>query len=341
MNRRWAFALVGAAAVIAGVVWYARNEPGTGDGPPADAPNDPVLEERAARDALRDRPDDPHARLRLARALRRQGRSGEAEGELLRAIRSGLPEPESKREYVLILAAQDWPSKWEGLFQQVVRDNPDDTDLLSAVADSYSATGRWERAEPVYTRLLARDGEQTEWRFKRGVARMRAANYATAAEDFRAVLSRDPDRYEARLFLAHSLLGDARMTDAERELRACHRQRPDQAEPLVGLATCAVERDDLGAAEALLGRAAELAGRSPLVLQEQATLYLRQQRTDLALATLTRLVAIDPNHRQAHLQLAQSYLAVGNADAARHHEEVYKELDRKEDARLAARRGMR
>ncbi len=52
-------------------------------------------------------------------------------------------------------------------------------------------------------------------------------------------------------------------------------------------------------------------------------------------------LAIAPNNRQAHLQLAQALLATGNPTEAQVHERRYQELDKLEEQRLAARRGMR
>jgi tetratricopeptide (TPR) repeat protein len=320
--------------------WFAQLKPA--DPSPAAAEADErVREEHEAREAVRNHPADAQARLRLARALRRLGRPQGAEAELVRAIQLGLPEAAGQREAALQLAPQDWPPPVEGLIQRVVRENPDDREVLLVVADSYSAKGRWLNAEPLYTRLIALDPDKPELHYKRGVARMNAAHYGRAVDDFRFVLARDAANYQARLYLGNSLLGDARMTEAEVELRACRDQRPEAIEPLVGLATCAVERNDLGAAEELLKRAAERNANAPLVLQELASLYLRQQRTDPAIATLKRLIEIDPRHRSGHLQLAQALLAVGHAEEAKKHEEIYKELDRQEEARLAERRGMR
>ncbi|MDY3555203.1 tetratricopeptide repeat protein [Gemmata sp. JC717] len=342
MNRWMLAATLGVFVIGAATVWLGQKRPDEAAGPPAPTVDDRAAEETAARAAARDRPSDPAAHRRLAGALRRLARFAEAEGALLRAIQLGLPQPEAQRDVVLLKAAQgDWPPTMDGLFQKVVRENPGDAELLAAVAGAYSAKGRWREAEPLYTALLTREPGHAEWRFRRGTCRMREAFYATAAEDFRAVLAHDHERYEARINLANSLLGDAHMAAAERELLACRAQRPAAPEPLIGLATCAVERGDFPAAERFLDEAARLGGDSPLVLQERAALYLRQERTEQAIAVLKRLLELDPDHRQGHLQLSQAYTAAGNATAAAKHEAVYKELDRKEEERLAARRGMR
>jgi len=340
MSRRAILAASVAVLTVVGVLaWSARKD--RVDPPTAPVADDPAQEELAAREAIRAQPNDPQARFGLARALRRLGRAKEAEDELALAIQAGLPEAQGQREVVLLMASRNWPQQMEGLFQRVLRDNPDDQELLLAVADSYSAKSRWASAESLYSRLIKLAPDQTELYFKRGVARMRLTYFATAEEDFRKVLAREPERYEARLFLGHSLLGDARMDAAARELEACRHQRPEAIEPLIGLAACAVERNDLGAAEALLTDAAKRDGDSPLVLQELASLYVRQMKMELAVATLRRLLVFDPNHRKGHLLLAQALLALGDTAKARKHEQIYEDLDRREEERLGTRRGMR
>jgi tetratricopeptide (TPR) repeat protein len=242
---------------------------------------------------------------------------------------------------VLLAASQNWRKELEGLVHWYVRENPDDAEVQLAVADFFAANGRWEQSIPLFTRAIKHDPGQTELYFKRGVARMRANYSGAAVEDFRRVLAADAKRYEARFFLGNCLLGDARIDEAERELVVCSHERPDDIEPRVSLAACALERNDLAKAESLLLEALKRDGNSPLVLQELGSLYLRQQRHEMAMAALRKLVAIDREHRHGHLMLAQALLAAGDLGEARKHEQIYKELDRKEEERLAARRGMR
>ncbi|OWK40453.1 tetratricopeptide repeat protein [Fimbriiglobus ruber] len=295
----------------------------------------------AARADLTARPGNPPTLLVLSQIFRRQGRLKDAEAALGRAVAAGVPEAEGRREAALLLAAQDYPPKAEGIIQRVVRDCPDDPEVLRAVSRAYFAKSRWLDAEILFTRLLVLDPNQPDILFERGTARMRAMYYGTAVEDFRAVLAKNPDNFQARLYLAQSLLGDARMAEAEPELKTCQRMRPELAEPVVGLAKCAVERDDLAGAEELLRRAAGLEKDSLLVVQEQAALSLRRQQYDAAIPLLKKVLAADPNNRQAHLNLAQALRSVGKLDESKVHEQRYQELDKLEEERLAAKRGMR
>jgi len=153
-------------------------------------------------------------------------------------------------------------------------------------------------------------------------------------------LAAGPNHFRARLLLAHSLLSDARMADAEAELLICQGLRPDRVEPLVGLATCAVERGDREQARARLERALALDPSSTLALQEQGNLYLRDQRYDLAGPVFQRVVRLDPRDKQAHLKLAQVLRQQGDPEGARKHEEAYRELDQ-EESQQSKGRGMR
>lgn len=346
MTRRKVVGIAGLSLVLvaaAAVVWF---RPPAGDHRLEDAhaalnAGDPSRAEEIVRDFLRERPDDPSANLVLTRSLRQQARHSEAEAVLVRAVQKGLPEAEGRREFALLLAAQDWPPQAAGILQRAARDHPNDPEVLLAVAGAFAAKGRWAEAGALYNQLLAINPEQSEWRLRRGLARMRAADFAPAATDFRQVLAADPSHFEARLYLAHSLLGDAQMGAAEQELNVCRKERPDRVEPLVGLAKCALEKDNLAAAEDLLNQAAAIEPNSPLVLQDLAALYLRRQRNDLAVDVLRRLLALDSTNKQAHLNLAQALLASGRPDEARRHEQAYQELDRQEEQRLTTRRGMR
>jgi predicted Zn-dependent protease len=329
------------AAVVVGAVAAVRFWPTpTPPAQPEPAADDPVAAERRARDALAANPADAQAQLQLVRALRRQERLDEAGFALRRAGEMGAPAVEGRREAALLLAVQDWPPRAEGILQQAVKDNPDDPEVLQAVSRAFAARGKWAAAEPLLTRLLAHDPGNLDLRLRRGEVRMQRADFPAAVEDLRPVVAHDPAHFEARLYLANSLLGDARIAEARTELLACRRLRPDRVEPLLGLVKCELERDD-AAAERLLAEAAAMAPDHPLVLQDVAEFQLRRRQIDAAIQTLRRLVGVDPENKQAHLQLSQAYLAAGRPEEARRHEARYQELDRRDEAEAVARRGMR
>jgi Tfp pilus assembly protein PilF len=140
------------------------------------------------------------------------------------------------------------------------------------------------------------------------------------------------------LYLAHSLLSEARLAEAEVELKTCRKLRPDRVEPLIGLVNCAVEQNDLKAAEEWLKPAVALDRASPLVLHEVVNLHLRRGRFDLAREVLETMLKTVPNDKQVHLKLAQIFRREGNQARAAQHQQRYQELDQLEDQQA---RGMR
>ena len=85
-----------------------------------------------------------------------------------------------------------------------------------------------------------------------------AEMFTEAADDCRFILRQDPKDYHARFLLAHCLLSDAHMAEAESELLVCQKIRPADSRPVLGLAHCAVDRGDLERAQTLLSQALQL-----------------------------------------------------------------------------------
>lgn len=338
MTRRVGACVLAALVAAFALGLYFNNPPPPPSSPP---PDDAARAETEAREAFARNPKDGMAALRLARALRLRQNYPEAQAALAQAGRLGVPENDGRKEAVLLVLTGDWPPQMEGMFQRVVKDNPTDAEILLAVGKAYASRGRDVEAEAVFNQLVNLDTNRVEWRYERGAARMGAADFGPAVEDLRFVVQNNPANYQARLFLANSLLGDAQMAEAEKHLLICREAQPKAAGPMIGLAKCAIEKNNLDAAEGLLKQAAEAEPASVLVLQELSSFYLSRQRTEDAIALLKRILILDPDNRTAHFKLSQSLLAVGRKDESHQHELRYQELDRREESRLLNRRGMR
>lgn len=302
------------------------------------AAGDPARAETLLVPLLKEFPEDPQVPYLQAQALRHLKRYSEAEQAMELATRRGLDRATGMREVALLLAVRDWPPEADGLFQQVLRDRPDDRELLQTLAEGYARRQRWREAVDLYARLVTLYPEELDYVFKRGLARMNDGHYAEAIADFRQVLVLDPAQFPARLYLAHSLQSEARMAEAEVELQTCRKLRPDLVEPLIGLANCAVEKGDLKAAESYLSQAIALDRSSPLVLHQVVDLHLRRQRYDLALEVLLVMARMVPQDKQVHLKLAQIFRREGQQEQAQRHQRIYQELDAREEAQM---RGMR
>jgi predicted Zn-dependent protease len=263
---------------------------------------------------------DPRAVLLYVRALRGLGRPDEAETFLLRAFGPGPSDPAARRELALLRAAGGFTPAVEHHLEESLKEKPDDAEVLQALAEGYAAARRWEEADRCYTRWLEAQPDRTDVRLRRGHLRLTAAGeylvgrVADAAADFEEVLRRDPSHYEARLYLAHCLVADARMAEAKEHLLRCRDQHPDRVEPLVGLAACALEERDWDEADRLLRAAGALEPESTYVLTMRGDLCLRRERFEEAAAFFRQVVSLEPRNKAARLKLAQS-LRQGNRPA--------------------------
>jgi len=139
----------------------------------------------------------------------------------------------------------------------------------------------------------------------------------------RTNLAKRPNDFEARMLLGYSLLTSERIADAEPEFAECARLRPDRAEPLTGLAGCAVGRGEIDEAQKLLDQALALNPSFVQALADRGNIHLMKGRYDKALRDFRRVVQLDPGNKQGHLKLAQLYKRSGDDARARQHQEAY------------------
>ena len=278
-------------------------------------------------------PDHQRAHFLYAKVLRHLGKFSEADLQLGLADKLGLPKEEGRREFGLLYAGWDFAHA-KGALQVVLKEHPDDLEVVQALAHGCLQQKRPAEAETYFTRWLELRPDEIEPRVQRGLLYMDTRQFANAMADFRIVLEQSPENFRARLGLGLSLLSEARVSQAERELRLCQQQRADSSEPLIGLAECAMERGDFTNAYTLLGKALELDSGSLPALQDLANLNLSQRRHEEAVRNFTEILRLAPNDMQALLKLAQTLNYLGRKEEAKQYEERYKQLDDEASKRL-------
>jgi tetratricopeptide (TPR) repeat protein len=292
--------------------------------------------ERILVDLEKECPENAPLHLMYAHVRRRLGRSADAESHLARAGRLGLLADQGRREFGLLYAATDFFLA-EGALLFALRQNPDDREVLEMLAEGYARSGRWTDAEDNFSRLIELDSNRIDVLFARADMYMSADYYGRAERDYRHILGLSPGNYRARILLAHCLLSDARMQQAEPILEECAAMRPDSPDPLIGLASCALERRDFDRAARFLGKALELDPGSTRALNELANMYLTQKQYETAIPVLERILRLDKSDRKAALNLAQALGYTGAASRAAELEKKYLVLDQEKEARTRAR----
>jgi tetratricopeptide (TPR) repeat protein len=270
--------------------------------------------------------EDARVHYLYAQVLRRLGEGDHAWEHLRIAVEGGLPEPEGRREYALLEAGGNFALA-ENVLRRVLDDYPNDSEVLKVLAQGYASAGRWPDAEKIYTRWLDVQPDRMDTLLARGNARLEAGQLDQASGDFREVLLRSPNHFQARLSLAQSLLNNFKVLEAQAELDRCHALLPARSEPLIGLAACALERGDLDKAQALTKEALALDGNSRPALTVLGIIHLRRQRYDLAIPIFEAVVRLNPRDKQAHLNLAQAFYKKGDLAKAKEHETIFQKLD--------------
>jgi tetratricopeptide (TPR) repeat protein len=285
---------------------------------------------------------NPRVSFLLARCLRRLQRPDQAEEVLRQARQLGYPESEWARELVLNESGKGFHPSSAAALLQLLKDNPDDIDVLQALGKGYASIHNWSQAEEYLTRWIELQPDNIEAWLERGHVRRAALeddhgqNNDKAAADFQEVLHRVSDHFEARLTLAQCLLSDAKMAPAKREFLICKQLAPGRSEPLIGLAVCAVEEQNLEQAQSLLVQALKREPNSLTALAMQGDLCLRRQQYADAISYFQRILVLDPAHKAAHLKLAQAYRLSGMLTEAKNQEAAFQRLRRTEEKTATA-----
>jgi tetratricopeptide (TPR) repeat protein len=304
------------------------------------AANDLARAEEVLQRLNRHDPRNGRARFLLAQVLRRRQRPDKAEEALRQARQLGCPEIEWQRERVLNEAVIEFSPLTADALIKLLNDKPDDEEVLQALADGYGRLHKWTEADRYLTRLIEQHPDKVEAWLQRGQARQAARerdqNHDDAAADFREVIRRAPDHFRARLSLAECLLSDARIAAAKSELLICRQLNPAHPEPLIGLAICAAEEQDLQQAQALLAQALNLEPTSMIALSMQGDLCLRRKEYAEAIRFYQKARSLDPANMAVHLNLAQAFRHIGRLEDAKNEEALFQQLRQQKGKRSLA-----
>jgi Flp pilus assembly protein TadD len=333
----WGFIVLTALALV---IWYSAPRMLLWNAERAFAANNLDRAEGSLRLLVALNPDHQRAHFLYAKTLRQLGKLPEADVQLGLADKLGLPKELGRREFGLLYAGWQF-SYAKGALQQVLKENPDDLEVIRVLANGCLKQRQLSEAVTYFTRWLELRPDEIEPRLARAQIYVDTRQFVDALKDFSEVLKQSPENFRARLGLALSLLSEARVAEAEPELLVCRRLRPDNPEPIIGLAECAMEKGDFLKARTLLGQALDLDPASVLAYRDLGNLNFSQQRYEEAVSNFTQIVRLAPDDRQGHLRLAQALNRLGRKEEAKEHEERYKELENVSLDRLKSVQGGR
>jgi tetratricopeptide (TPR) repeat protein len=259
----------------------------------------------ARREEIRLKPGDAHARLHLAKLLKKQGKVDEAVAAYRAAIRLKPDEAYAHSEVGVILASQGKLDEAIAECREAIRLQPDSAAahnhlgiVLCDVKRDYPAA---EAALREAIRLQPDDGKTHH---NLGVALEHQGKVDEAVAEFRAAIRHQPDDARAHYILGDTLKGLGKFDEAIAEYRTAIRLQPDFAEAHndLGAVLCDVKRD-YPAAEAAFREAIRLNPDDKHASTNLGNALASQGKLDEAMAAYREAIRLRPDAAEAHNRL--------------------------------------
>jgi tetratricopeptide (TPR) repeat protein len=256
---------------------------------------------------LRARPDSVPAHLLAGRAARQAGDLAAAEGHVRECQRLlGGSSPETTLEWSLLAACAGDVDEVEGFLQEQARRGAAPAPLVwEALAEGYLRVYRVRDALACLDAWLAREPDNTRALSLRGDAWREVQAWSKAVPDYQRAAEVDPDRDDARWWLAVSLEELGRHEEALRHLEILRPKRPEDVEVTVQIARCCKGLLRLEEARQLLEAATAGHPDHALALRTRGEVELAGGNPGAAEPWLRRAARAAPNDYRAQYALAQ------------------------------------
>ena len=262
------------------------------------------------------------ARLHLlaARAARRDG-DFEAAEQHLRECQDysgeGLVYEESVLEWAMLHGMEGDLDTVEEPLKTTLRKHPEVAPLiLEALAGSYLRMARVVDALRYADAWVELQPDSPQAWFVRGNIHRQVGAWQKAADDYRHVIELDPDRTQARRWLAVGLLEIGRYQEALEQAEIVHKLQPEDADFRVRLALCHFRLGHDAEARALLdGVIAEYPDNGPALLS-RGQLELKAEHFAEAEDWLRRAARVMPYDYKAQWALADCLRRAGKTQEA-------------------------
>ncbi len=278
--------------------------------------------------AIKDNPQSPPLHLNLAAAHLRSGGSREAL-EVLdteQGRRGGIAADALR---IAALAAAQGPAAADAELSRVLKERPDDLDVLVLAAGLLTQRAEFDRGRALLIKALAEAPDHPAALL--GMARLESAagNLAVAEGQLEKLVTLEPGNGAAHLGLADVALrrGDTRR--AIERMEAWRMQEPGALEPRFRLARLHLMSNDGRSAGAMLEEAIARSPDAAAGHQRAGALYMDLGRYEQALASFRAAIDLTNDQPLYWLSLAQAQLALDQRAAAR--ESINKALSLRAD----------
>jgi tetratricopeptide (TPR) repeat protein len=263
-------------------------------------------------------PNDPEVLLLRTRALRMRNQIEPAIQSLKRAEEFGGQRPTIERERLLLQARTDF-RRAEPQLQALLDRNPDDPEVLLALALAWTQSRSYKKAEALAKAILERDPDDGFALCLAG--RLQFLQHAPfdAKPNLEKAFAHGADRYyyaDARIMLAQCLLEIGSFSEAMELYRQCRAEEPENARVLLGLGRCQWFLGQWQEATAIFETLLRLHPDHLDALSQLAYIHEERGEKHQALELLERAAKQDPTWDELHFRMAKILLALGQKDRA-------------------------
>jgi tetratricopeptide (TPR) repeat protein len=273
-------------------------------------------------------PHDPETLLLAARAARRLGDFARAESfQIQYRDACGVEDNDLMLEDLLLLAQRGEVDTVRRSCRTLVEDDhPQAPLVLEAMTNGYLRQFRLRDALACLDEWLKRQPDNPQALFLKGRVYDQGLNLSEARASYRRALQLDPERDDARLYLAGKLLDLVQAAEALPHLKYLRKRLPNNPLVPVLLARCCKLLRQPEEAERILDEMLSRFPNDSLALAERGGLALDRGRPKDAVAWLRRAAEQGPGNYEAHYRLFQALTQTGQIDAARKIEERLRQM---------------
>lgn len=340
MKKPWILGLVLVAVLVGGGFYWQRNWSLTSQvararGLVGTRSADPILNQLTERN-----PRNAEVQFLRARQARLFGQSLDALAALSRAAELGWPQAQVERERLLVLAQTDI-AQAEAPLQALLDTQPDDEEVLQALAFGYGRAGYLTKSDALVQRVLQLDPDNGAAVCMRGAIALRREKYDRARPDLEAAFRRGPDQYyyrDARQMLARCLMLLGRFEESLELYRQCRAEDPTDVAVNFQAGQCA----------RFLKRWDEAFDAFQTVLRQQPDhldallqlAYIHEERGEMkpARELLEQAEKQAPELPVIHFHLARTLRALGETGRAMVYQKRYDEGRKREEEQAAKKK---
>jgi tetratricopeptide (TPR) repeat protein len=200
--------------------------------------------ETAIRKALATAPDSIPGRIRLAEALRLQGRFVEAVAELRDVLERDPASARAHSDLGMILRAERHFAEATDAYREAIRLDPDSADAHNGLAITLASQGKRDEAADEFREIVRIDPDSTIGHYNLASVLADLDRDVESAAALREVIRINPNHYNARYNLGELFRMEGKYDDSARQFREFLRLVPDtpQNQRNIKRATAMVQR---------------------------------------------------------------------------------------------------